>query len=61
MICFVVPPTVQQFIDDSAQISFNDSAAGTIKNINAYTLTGVDTSRYIQLLYTDIILCSNNI
>ena len=46
MICYVVPPTAEPFIDNAALISFNDSAAANISTINTNTLAGIDTSRY---------------
>ena len=46
MVCYVVPPTAQQFIDSVALISFNGSGAATVTNINNNALAGVDTSRY---------------
>ena len=46
MICFIVPPTAEPFINDTALISFNDSAAATITTISDNTLAGIDTSRY---------------
>ena len=46
MICYVVPPTAEQFIDTAALLSFNNSGAATINTINTNTLAGIDTSRY---------------
>ena len=46
MICYVVTPTAEQFIDSVAQISFNGSDAATVTNINNNALAGVDTTRY---------------
>ena len=46
MICFIVSPTAEPFNDTAALISFNDSLAATITNINTNTIAGIDTSRY---------------
>ena len=46
MICYVIPPTAQPFIGDTALISFNDSVAASLNTINTNTLGGIDTSRY---------------
>ena len=46
MICYVVPPTAQNFIDSVAAISFNGSAAAYLITINTNSLAGVDTTRY---------------
>ena len=46
MICFVVPPTAQQFDSAAAAISFNGSNPADPNDINNNLVTGVDTSRY---------------
>ena len=46
MVCYVVPPTAEPFLDTAALISFNDSLVATITNINENGVVGVDTSRY---------------
>ena len=46
MICFVVPPTAQQFDSSAALISFNGSNHANLNDININDVTGVDTSRY---------------
>ena len=46
MICYVVTPTAEQFIDDTALISFNDSTPASLNTINNNVLVGIDTSRY---------------
>ena len=46
MICFVVPPTAQQFDYSAALISFNESTPANLNQININDVTGVDTSRY---------------
>ena len=46
MICFVVPPTAQQFDSSVAVISFNGSTPADLNDININDVTGVDTSRY---------------
>ena len=46
MICFVVPPTAQQFNSSAAEVSFNGSTPANLNQINSNDVTGVDTSRY---------------
>ena len=46
LICYVVPPTAEQFTDSVALISFNDSVVASLNTINNDGLAGVDTSRY---------------
>ena len=46
MICFVVPPTAQQFNFSAALISFNGSTPANLNQINNNDVTGVNTSRY---------------
>ena len=46
MICYVVPPTAQQFDSSAAEISFNGSIPANPNDININDVTGVDTSRY---------------
>ena len=46
MICYVVPPTTQQFNSSAALIYFNGSTPASVNQINNNLTTGVDTSRY---------------
>ena len=46
MICYVIPPTAQQFDSSAAEISFNGSTTASLNQINNNLITGVDTSRY---------------
>ena len=46
LVCYVVSPTAQQFIDTAALMSFNDSLPANIPIINGNSFAGVDTSRY---------------
>ena len=46
IICFVVPPTAQQFDSSAALVSFNGSTPANLNDININDVTGVDTSRY---------------
>ena len=46
MVCYVVPPTAQPFIDPAALISLDDSSPASINIINTNALVGVDTTRY---------------
>ena len=46
MICYVVPPTAQQFDSSAALIAFNNSTPSNLNGININDVTGVDTSRY---------------
>ena len=46
MVCYVVPPTAEPFLDPTAQISFDNSTPASLNIINNNALVGVDTSRY---------------
>ena len=46
MVCYVIPPTAEQFDSSSAFISFNGSNPAGANGININDVTGVDTSRY---------------
>ena len=46
LVCYVVPPTAEQFLDPTALMSFDDSAVASLNTINTNGLGGVDTSRY---------------
>ncbi|KAI6659416.1 hypothetical protein LOD99_10813 [Oopsacas minuta] len=46
MICSVVSPTSDNFIDSTALISFNGSTSAITTTIDDNTLAGVDTTRY---------------
>ena len=46
MICYVVPPTSQQFDSSAPLIAFNRSIPANPNDININDVTGVDTSRY---------------
>ena len=46
MICYVIPPTAEQFDSSSAAIAFNSSIPAGANGIDINDVTGVDTSRY---------------
>ena len=46
MICYVVPPTTQQFDSAAAEIAFNGSMPVDVNDINTNVLSTADTSRY---------------
>ena len=46
MVCYVIPPTTQQFDSSSAEIAFNGSMPTDINDINTNVLSTADTSRY---------------
>ena len=46
MVCYVVPPTAEQFDSAAAAIAFNGSIPAGFNAININDVTDVDTSRY---------------